>query len=100
MARHILYHKKKDLYMIWSTVVDAPISWPMTLDELKAEWSSEISEQRLQRAQERGTSSMLDGSMEATMEYNRAGPNETHMNPKSVWNFYAKERKHIEQEEG
>jgi hypothetical protein len=73
-------------YVEWSSVVDAPVSWIMTLDELKLHVSREQGNdglrdlpRRLERVEKFGTS-LIDPHYESAEEYvrfNRAGPNES-----------------------
>ena len=71
-------------WFVWSTVVDAPITYAMTLDELRAyirheEGCAGLRElpARIERALRKGTSSHVDDSLAALIVANRAGPNES-----------------------
>lgn len=85
MPNHIV--RLEDRYFEYSTVVDAPVSHPMTREEFRAYYYSPESahrwrppdeelDERLARVDAKGTSSMHDASAEDTIRCNRAGPNE------------------------
>lgn len=76
--------KLEGKYFEYSTTVDAPVTDPMTLEELtelvrEKEGSLGLSElpRRLDRVDERGTSSLMDPSVESVLFQNRAGKNES-----------------------
>jgi len=81
MGQHII--KLDGQYLIWSTVVDAPITYGMTLAELR-EWiriehgraGLRLLPRRLAHVAERGTSSMIEKSVDDVIAHNRAGPDE------------------------
>jgi hypothetical protein len=67
-------------YFEWSTVVDAPITFGMSLEEFKKYYKEEYGrkgmddlEQRLERVEEKGTSSRIHKSVDDLIDYNRAG---------------------------
>lgn len=69
---------KTDYYMEWSTVVDAPVTWGMTLDNFKEYYIEEYGkssvdelEKRLLRVEERGCSAMFD-DLDSLIQTNRA----------------------------
>jgi hypothetical protein len=70
-------------YVVWSTIVDAPISAPMTRDEL-VEWvraeegrrGVDELPSRMARVDAKGTSFHNRDSAEHTVRINRAGPAE------------------------
>ncbi len=74
------------LFVIWSTVVDSPITWVMTRDEL----TEHIREQeglsgleallgRMRRVEEKGTSFLRYASRDSLLVCNRAGPDESEL---------------------
>lgn len=75
--------KFNELYCEWSTVVDAPVSWLMPLDEFKEYYRAQYGENglrdlpdRLGRVENQGTSA-IDGFTPADLfGHNRAGPRE------------------------
>lgn len=82
---HIVVKIGDDRYLVWSTVVDAPITYGMSRGEMKEHLSErtpveldlalEQAERRLVRADDHGTSSMMGHeSAEELMTFNRAGP--------------------------
>lgn len=87
--------KIKEHYLIWSTIVDAPIIYGMTLDELteyiKEEYGNSGLRElpaRLARVNLNGTSSIQPYTPEDLVLYNRAGPNETHLSLEGVYRHY------------
>lgn len=93
MGRFII--KLEDKYLEWSTVVDAPVTFGMTLDEFKAYYKDEYGasgmhglDERLKRVEEKGTSSMIDDSLDSVISHNRAGKNETHLSKKKLIEWY------------
>lgn len=72
-----------ELYMEWSTVVDAPVSPLLSLEDFR-EWHNwrhpniDISE-RLERVAEKGTSSLDGTTPEELLAFNRAGEGESHL---------------------
>lgn len=81
MARGFI--KLNGMYVIWSTVVDAPITRPMDRDQALKEalfhgwWSREDAEQSLRRADDRGVSFAGFDNLDDLLVANRAGPGET-----------------------
>lgn len=77
---------KKDFYLEWSTVVDAPVTYGVSLEEFKKYYESaygrksmdELSD-RLMRVEQKGTSSQIDDSVEELISCNRAGDGETEL---------------------
>ena len=71
-------------YLLWSTISDAPVSYGMTLDELRAHVKEETGrrgllelERRLMRVEEKGTSFYQDRCVEDTIQFNYAGEDRT-----------------------
>lgn len=65
-------------YVEWSTVVDAPVSYVLTRDEIKRAVGGPDIEERLNRADERGTSMLAPAiTLESLAVCNRAGPKES-----------------------
>ena len=73
-------------YVEWSTIVDAPVSHPMTRNEMAAylltkygtDGEREI-EPRLVRCDTKGTSSFYEPDAETAVSCNRAGPGEAEL---------------------
>ncbi len=73
-------------YLLWSTVVDAPVTRGGSVEELREyvqEWEGKRGlaelEQRLERVEQKGTSSYMHASAEEVVWLNRAGKGETCM---------------------
>ena len=84
-------------YMIWSTVVDAPITRLMTREQLEEHVRFEDGErgirelpERLERADTNGTS-FYRGSAESVVRFNRAGPGESCLTIKELIEKYEAE---------
>lgn len=77
--------KLDGMYFEWSTIVDAPTTYGMTLKELRSYVHEEygrdrmgpVFKERLRRVESKGTSSHLHGSVEHLVLPNRAGPKES-----------------------
>jgi hypothetical protein len=86
-------------YLVWSTIVDAPVSYGMTLAELETYVREEDGRRgvdelgrRLQRVAEKGTSSFDDKDADDTIWLNRAGPDETPLHREEIIEFYVRKR--------
>ena len=84
MGQHIV--KLEGKYLLWSTIVDAPITYGMTLTELKAYVKEESGNEglrelpkRLERVEQKGTSALNRDSADDTIWLNRAGKDETRL---------------------
>lgn len=85
-------------YMNWSTIVDAPVSRGMTLEELHEDTRVEHGESglrelpaRLERVERQGTSQMHDAeTADEAIAFNRAGPRETQLNREEILNVYCR----------
>ncbi len=82
MPRYI--GKIDDRYFEFSTIVDAPVTYLMTREEFEAYYCSEYSNsatdkfaERMERADRKGTSSMIDDSFEDMISCNRYGDGES-----------------------
>jgi hypothetical protein len=83
----------KAYYFEWSTVVDAPVSYGMSLVDFKIYYQnqygydgiSELSE-RLKRVEEKGTSSLIDDNIDDLIRCNRAGEREKRLTKKQLIN--------------
>lgn len=87
---------QKDYYLEWSSIVDAPVTYGVSLDEFKDYYlqkygssSSQELQERLVRVQETGTSDMLDRSpVEKWTAFNRAGKDERKLSYKQLIRQY------------
>ncbi len=94
MPRYIL--KLRDRYLEWSTIVDAPVTDGMTLDEFRDYYRSEYGEHgmtgldaRLERVEKNGTSAMVPHhNIDYLISTNRAGPNETCLTEEELYREY------------
>jgi len=88
--------KIKDKYFEWSTVVDAPVTYGMTKDELYEyikerygrEGLQELPE-RLARVEKFGTSFHWNTTLDELFESNRAGEDETYLTKEEIYAEYA-----------
>jgi hypothetical protein len=92
MGRSIV--KLGDYYLMWSTVVDAPVTYGMKLDEFKDWYLKEYGrsgmldlEDRLDRVEEAGTSA-LDEDIESLLSGNRAGDDEEELTLDELYRRY------------
>lgn len=79
-----LEDEKRPWYLVWSTVVDAPVTYGMSLEELKEFWLKEYGrvgaqelEEMLARVDTYGHSRNYPGMLAETIGFNRAGKDET-----------------------
>jgi len=87
--------KIKDLYFDWSTVVDAPITYGMTREELEAYHLAEYGraaherdfDNRMRRVMEKGTSAM-SSTLNQVLICNRAGDNEAELTAEEIYEVY------------
>ena len=102
-------HEGKEYFLEWSEITDAPITYGMEYEEFADYYKDEYGRQsfetnfkcRMERVNEKGTSSMMHESMEQLIENNRAGKNEKHLSLKGIIKKYIIERpKDVEEIEG
>lgn len=87
-----------DYYLEWSTVVDGPISYGMSLEEFKKYYKEEygnagmkILEERMERVNKNGCSGRYpDDKLEDFFKFNRAGKNETRLNEEGILDKYCR----------
>lgn len=87
--------KLREHYLVWSTIVDAPITNGMNEKQLtrwmRSRYGSEgIKElpERLARVEAKGTSAMNEESAESTIWLNRAGPDESTLTIVGIYHHY------------
>ena len=93
MGQYIV--KLKDRYLIWSSVVDAPLCTCDTLDDLTT-WIRQTSgteglrelPARMARVEAKGTSSLGDDSAVDTIWLNRAGPDESTLTIEGIYRHF------------
>lgn len=90
---------KKDYYLEWSTIVDAPVTYGLSLEELKAYIKDEYGnegmrelDQRLKRVEEHNHSLYTNESLETVIDFNRAGPKEGRLTIKGIIRSYCQNR--------
>ncbi len=90
MPRTII--KIKDRYFEWSSIVDAPVTYGMTEEELRqyiekeyGRRGTEALPERLQRVEEVGTSELGASDIDYTIGCNRAGPQETRFTAEEIY---------------
>lgn len=94
-------HEGTAYYLEWSTIVDAPITFGMTLDEFKQYYRKKYGEQpaidlskRLNRVDLRGCSSEIPHhNLAFLIRTNRAGKDETRLTKKEIIHWYCLQRK-------
>lgn len=96
MPRYIV--KVGDLYGEWSTVVDAPVTHLGTREQFRDYYEKEYGrasmdgfEERMKRADEKGTSSLMDKSAEEVMSCNRFGKGEGRLSVPAVISKWKRE---------
>jgi hypothetical protein len=84
-----------DYYLLWSTVVDAPVTDGVSREQFEEVYREEYGRQgmtefvaRMARVDKKGTSSMIDESAESLISFNRAGPDESLLSYDEVVRFY------------
>lgn len=101
MGRYIvkLEDQGVDYYLEYSTVVDAPVTYGMTLNEFKAYYKDQYGregmrnlQERLDRVTEIGTSSRIDDSVDEVFSCNRAGVGETKITKEEIIEIYIRQR--------
>jgi hypothetical protein len=99
MPRYIvkLQENDKEWYMEWSTVVDAPVTFGMSLEEFNDYYKEEYGRQgfgdlsqRMERVNQKGTSSLAHSSAQDTISWNRAGKNGTCVSVQQIIDFWCK----------
>lgn len=94
MGRPII--KIKEKYFIWSTVVDAPVTYGMTREELEDYYQAEYGRQgmydfedRMKDVEKKGVSeAYFNKSVKDLIKGNRAGPNETKLTLDQIYEQY------------
>lgn len=87
--------KIKDLYFEWSTVVDAPVTYGMTLEELKTyvkekrgtEGLAELPSE-LENIERQGTSCYTNYTLKELLHHNAAGENEKSISINAIYERY------------
>ncbi len=87
--------KINDMYFEWSTIVDAPVTFGLTLDEMRESIKDDYGqrglehfESRLKQIEQIGTSWLGGETLESTVSGNRAGPDETELTIDEIYTAY------------
>jgi hypothetical protein len=98
MGRYIIKLKRGDRawYLEWSSIVDAPVTYGMSLEEFKSYYEHEHGrleaghnlESRLQRVEAKGTSSFMHDNAEDVMCANRTGDHEARLTVDEIIDKY------------
>lgn len=82
-------------YMAWSTIVDAPVTYGLTLEEFKSYYQEEYGRQgmfeldgRLDRVERFGTSCRYGRNADELIKHNRAGKDETCLSRDQIIDYY------------
>ena len=93
---------KKDYYLEWSSIVDAPTTYGLSLKEFKAYWKDEYGRNGmkglpalLKRVETYMTSERTMATLDYYFRNNRAGKNETCLDKEGILNNYCRSRKKI-----
>lgn len=82
----------EDEYVVWSTVVDAPITWVGTMDDMRSFYKEEYGNSGL-RNLEADLELIKEEDwlrrLERVSNYNRAGPNETQISTDEIRKRFA-----------
>lgn len=88
-----------DYYLEWSTVVDAPTTYGMTLEEFKEHYQEEYGksgmrdlETRMGRVSETGTSAIGYNNVKEIIVGNRAGDGEKYLSLEKIVDKYIRNR--------
>lgn len=88
-----------EMFIVWSSIVDAPITFAMTQEELRLWWSEEYG--RAGREQLNGHFARGDfGTLEDELVVNRAGADETHLTREQIIDYFFERRGQGEQPVG
>lgn len=89
----------EERFLVWSSNVDAPVTFACTAEEIEAYFVEEAVERAkrdtammLERARATGTSSRDGGSLADEGEANRAGPGETSLSADELFEFYVRRK--------
>lgn len=82
-----LTDKDKEYYLLWSSVVDAPLTSGMSYDKYVRWYRYEYGEKALQEWLQ-GTRNQI--SEEEVLEYNRAGDNESQLDKEGLLDLYCR----------
>lgn len=86
---------KRDWYLEWSTIVDAPVTYGMTIEEMKAYRKERTGTEGIRywdevvaRVIAKGVSWYDNTDLDGTLSFNRAGKGETCLTPEQIIAMY------------
>ncbi|HEX8795470.1 MAG TPA: hypothetical protein VF765_31185 [Polyangiaceae bacterium] len=92
--------KLADHYLEWSSIVDAPVTFGMTLEELNEHVREELGAEglrrlpaRLERVERQGHSGFHGEGVDGIIWLNRAGPGETPLSKAEIVEWFVRRRK-------
>lgn len=92
--------KIKDKYLEWSTIVDAPVTYGMSLDEFKEYYRQRYGEfrirglgSRLELVEKKGSSDLEGMTVEDVIRFNRSGEDESCITMDEIYQKYCVDRK-------
>lgn len=92
----------KEYYLEWSSIVDAPITYGLSLKEFKSYWKDEYGRRGmlelpflLERVESFFTSERGGVTLNSYFKNNRAGKNESRLDKKGILDNYCRKRKKI-----
>lgn len=94
MPKYIVKHACSDgvtRYMVWSTIVDAPLTFGCSLDEIFAFWREEYGERGVEALRRSLEASGFD-HLDAVIGGNRAGRDETRLTRQQIIDYYLERR--------
>lgn len=97
IARFTSKKTGRDYYLIWSTIVDAPITFGMSLQAFKGYYARQYGQMedlkgRLQRVKSKGTSAIGYKNIKHLIRMNRAGEKEKHLTYDQIVSKYCEEK--------
>lgn len=106
MGRFLCHHE--GYFFEWSTVVDAPVTLGVDLETFQDYYKTRYGEldfehewpKRLERALEKGCSSMIDKDLRSMVSFNRAGYQETCLTFEEIIQIYCVEQREPVEGEG
>lgn len=90
MPKYIVQHECSDgvtRYLIWSTIVDAPLTFGCSLDEIYAEWKERYGSAGLANLKRDIADDGFD-KLDDVISCNRAGKDETRLSREQIVDFY------------
>lgn len=108
MGHFICHHK--DRFFMWSSVVDAPITFGLSRNEFTSWYRAEYGKgdariqddlpTRMTRAIDKGTSAFMYGSLEHLVRHNHAGYGGSRLTLEQIIQIYCVERREPREGEG